>query len=212
MSASKTFETSILLTGSESPQLAKAMASGAAKLQQISKLVNQTSKQFAGMSGSADGLSPALQRAKQHSDRLGDSLRRVSEIGAGVAIGDLIAGGLERAIGFADQLLHKFAQFSEESSKVAANRELMSKGIGNILGNQALADQIMKREADLAILSPFQATDLQQTVKRYIAAGADPKTAEWLTKRSGDIVAGVGGRRTRNGTRSAGIREDSSRR
>jgi tape measure domain-containing protein len=80
-----------------------------------------------------------------------------------------------------------------ESSRIAARRELMSRGIGNILQNQTLPNAIMQRQSNLAILSPFQATDLQQAVKRYIAAGATPEQAEWLTKRTGDIVAGTGG-------------------
>jgi phage tail tape-measure protein len=51
----------------------------------------------------------------------------------------------------------------------------------------------MANEAKTAIESPFLAKDLQQSVKRFVAAGADRKTAQFLANRGGDIVAGVGG-------------------
>jgi hypothetical protein len=60
----KQFETSILLTGSESPALAKAMASGSAQLKKISKIANQTSKQMSQLGLNAAGISPKLQKGE----------------------------------------------------------------------------------------------------------------------------------------------------
>jgi hypothetical protein len=51
----------------------------------------------------------------------------------------------------------------------------------------------MEMEGRIAIQSPFQAKDLQSSVKRFVAAGANPDEAVELANRGGDIAAAVGG-------------------
>jgi tape measure domain-containing protein len=187
------FTTKIIVSGAVDPSLAKAMGISQAALTKMNQLTQQLGKNNQITVKHFATFAPELQKAQLQADRLGGSMRRVSEIVAGVGIADAIVGGLKTAIGLAETLGSKFAEFAHQSSEVSAQWELMKKGLGNILGNQALSNQIFAHEFQVAVKSPFQAKDLMQAVKRYVAAGSNVNTAQWLAERSGDIVAGVGG-------------------
>ncbi len=193
MANSKVLDTQILLTGHIDPSVVAAMARGAEYIRKLSQEWKKNEQAIYGDAAAVQQLNARIRITQSMSQQLGASMRRIGEIASGVAVGDLLASGFERALGVAERIGEKLIEFGRQASELAAKRELMSKGLGNILGDQGLANAIMERQQATAILSPFQATDLQQTVKRYVAAGADANMAEWLTKRSGDIVAGVGG-------------------
>jgi tape measure domain-containing protein len=187
------FTTKIIVSGAVDSSLAKAMGISEAAMRKLNELTTKLGSNNKVVAKSYMTFAPELQKAQVQADRLSSSMRRVGEIAAGISIGETIVSGLRTAIGLAEQLGERFMEFAHTSSEVSAQWELMKKGLGNILGNQALSNQIFAHEFQVAVKSPFQAKDLMQAVKRYVAAGANVNTAQWLAERSGDIVAGVGG-------------------
>src|SRR5580704_14883326 len=170
------FTTKIIVSGAVDSSLAKAMGISEAAMRKLNELTTKLGSNNKVVAKSYMTFAPELQKAQVQADRLSSSMRRVGEIAAGISIGETIVSGLRTAIGLAEQLGERFMEFAHTSSEVSAQWELMKKGLGNILGNQALSNQIFAHEFQVAVKSPFQAKDLMQAVKRYVAAGANVNT------------------------------------
>jgi tape measure domain-containing protein len=69
----------------------------------------------------------------------------------------------------------------------------MVKKLGNILGNQAQANLVYESMFNVAKSSPYQAKDLIDPVKRFVASGMSLNQSQWLATRQGDLMAGIGG-------------------
>jgi hypothetical protein len=96
--------------------------------QSLYRAVAITQKQMASVTNQMARYQAQIQKANSLVNRLGGGFQRMGQIAGGVAIGDVIASGLERALGFAERLTERFGSFIEQSSKFAAKRELMAKG------------------------------------------------------------------------------------
>jgi hypothetical protein len=189
------FNTQFVIGGQVSPSLAKAIGVTQNQLNQLVAKMQKTGQSAQHINSNLKLVAQQMNNAYSAATKFSNTMRRISEIAAGVTIGDTLVSGLRSAVDFAKQLGVEFTRFAHIGSQMSAQRELMVKGLGNILpgGNVALAQAMYEQEYRVAVKSPFQGKDLMQAVKRYIAAGATPGQAQWLANRSGDIVAGVGG-------------------
>ena len=187
------FTTRIVISGAVDPSLAKSLGISEKAMLKLNELTTKLGSNNKVVAKTFMTFGPDLQKAQIQANGLGSAMQRVGTIVAGIGIADAIIGGLRTAIGLTETLGRKFAEFAHTSSEVSAQYELMKKGLGNILSNQPLADSVFEQEFKTAVKSPFQAKDLMQAVKRYVAAGMDINSAQWLASRTGDIVAGVGG-------------------
>jgi len=129
------YQTTISVGGSVSPSLAAAMKKVQTDVKSLDALLKK-----ANVTGS--GLSPQLQKATtqmhkltQESNAFANSLKRICEIGSGVAIGDLIANGFERALAFAEQIADKLKEFSVKSLEEKAHREVLQEQQRAMLGS-----------------------------------------------------------------------------
>jgi hypothetical protein len=70
---------------------------------------------------------------------------RIGEVAAGVSVGELMAKGFEKALGFAEKIADTIKGFGAESLDVRGNREILQnqiKSMSNSIGNPALAGQL----------------------------------------------------------------------
>src|SRR6266404_76766 len=101
MATQETFSTEISITGSMSPDLAKAVGLSQKEMMRLQKSVTDFNK-LAGKSQLAmAGILPPtvkvaneLRKTYDMGSKLADSFKRIGELASGVAIGDLIADGL----------------------------------------------------------------------------------------------------------------------
>jgi tape measure domain-containing protein len=187
------FTTRIVVSGAVDPSLAKSLGISQQAMLKLNQLTTQLGASNKVVAKSYMTFGPELQKASIQADRLSGSMRRVGEIVAGIGIADAIVGGLRTAVNLAGQLGDKFHQFASEASKLSSQRELMVKGLGNILGNQAQAGLVYESMFNIAKSSPYQAKDLIDPVKRFVASGMSLNQLQWLATRQGDLMAGIGG-------------------
>ncbi|MBV9878404.1 MAG: tape measure protein [Verrucomicrobia bacterium] len=187
------FVTKIIVEGALDPSLAKTMGYSNQQLSKMNQMLNSIGSTNKVVVKSFATFSPELQKANVESSKLASSLKNVGVVLAALGVADILVSGLKSAVGLAEQLGDKFARFASEASKLSSERELLTKGLGNLLGNQAQADLVHKQMFNIAKASPFQAKDLVHPIQRFVASGMSLPQAEWLAKRQGDLMAGIGG-------------------
>src|ERR1700740_1220451 len=185
--------TKIIVSGAVDPSLAKSLGISEKAMMKLNELTAKLGANNKVVAKSYMTFAPELAKAQVRADRLNSSMRRVGEIVAGISIADTIVGGLKEAVGLAQQLGREIYKFASEGSKLAAQRELMVRGLGNILGNQGAANAVYEQMFGIAKSSPYQAKDLIDPVKRFVASGMSLQNSQWLATRQGDLMAGLGG-------------------
>ena len=133
------------------------------------------------------------QQAAKATDKLGESMRRITEISAGVTIGDVLARGFEKGVDLVKKMGEGMLDMSKKAMDAASSFELMSKGMGAILRDQGFADQLLNQLQLVAYKSPFQLTELGGTARALAGRGMKKGGLFQSTKELGDITAGLGG-------------------
>lgn len=196
-----TYSTTLQISGSLDPSLQKVVGISQKELSKMANYVNGLNKMMGKSSLAMAGLAPAatkatveIRKSYDMSNKLAESFQRIGEITAGIGISEMITSGLERAVDLGKELVGTMIEFGKEASNAARDYEMRMRGMAGVLhGNKPLAEALMARDAQMAILSPFQGQSLQGLTSELLSSGASVNQAKWLTKKGGDLVAGAGG-------------------
>ena len=184
----------ILIQGALSPTVLASLNKAEKMLRDFGVSAKTQSEAMKRVYNSAfSGLAPSLEKATIQANSLHDAFGRIGEIAGGVAIGDLLVSGLERGVQLVESMAEGIKEMAIHSSELASHFEMQSRGIGNLLRNQTMANQLMGQLQTVANASPFQLTELADTAKQLAARGIAPGDLLQRTSQIGDIVAGLGG-------------------
>src|SRR5258708_34528589 len=120
----KSFETSVSITGSLSPDLAKAVGMSVKELSRmqqyvtgLNKMMGKSKLAMAGIVPEAVKVTAAIKKTNDMGNALADTFKRIGELASGVAIGDIIANGLERAVDLGKELVSQGVEFAKKASE-----------------------------------------------------------------------------------------------
>lgn len=190
-----TFTTKILVSGGTDPSLLKTMGYTEKQMMQINKLTQALGTNAAISVKHYAKISPELQKAQIQADKLSGSMRRVSEIVAGVGIGEFLTKGLESAVDVAGELVGKMKEFTAESLKIRAEREVLQNQQKSMLesfgrgGQFAGMDMMLRnmegRDVALNYAQLMSATNLllSSAPKRF----SDPEKMHTMLREIGDV-------------------------
>jgi hypothetical protein len=201
MPSPKVLSSTIELTREIDPSVAKVVGLSVKELYKINQAYNTIAKLQKQANLNANGLPPVHQkttveisRTNRAAQESGNSFKRISEVASGIGIADIFVSGLERAADLVKEMARGMISFGKEASNAARDYEMRMRGMAGVLqGNKPLAEALMARDAQMAILSPFQGQDLQGLTSELLSSGGSVNQAKWLTKKGGDLVAGAGG-------------------
>jgi hypothetical protein len=138
-------------------------------------------------------MGTGARQAKEELTGFEASLKRVKEIAAGVFSGEALWEGFKTGIEAVKEGIGEVVTQLQEASKAASDFEMVQKGIGNLLRDQAYANAMIGRFQEVAVGSPFQAQTLLETARSLTGRGMQKEMLESRTEELGDIVAGLGG-------------------
>jgi hypothetical protein len=190
VASQKSYELDISLNGRLSPSVLAAISQTEAML----KRLNTSTKTFnAAMNAVYKEVFSGAQQATRQTDKLGESMRRIGQIGGGVSLGDMLSRGFQTGVDLIGQMVGGMKEMSLEAMKAAESFELLSKGMGAILRDQGFANQLLDSLQEVAYKSPFQLTDLGGVSRSLAGRGMGKGQLYGATTELGDITAGLGG-------------------
>jgi tape measure domain-containing protein len=184
----------ISIQGMVDPSLLRAIHNAESLLKQFNLSAKTNSAVMSRVYNAAFGsMSSNMVKATDQANKLHGAFQRITEIGSGVAIGEMVTRGLEAGLGVIERMGEGLKEMAMHSSELASHFEMQSRGIGNLLRNQPMANLLMGQLQTMANASPFQLTELADTARSLAARGVAPGALLQTTGQIGNIIAGLGG-------------------
>ena len=128
------------------------------------------------------GLNKGLRKA---TDKIKDFSSSVPKIAGGVAIGNLLSGGIGKALsGIKSGLSSAF--------QIAVDTEQTEVAFGTLLGGADKAKQVLSELRDFGASTPFEFPELAEAGKKLLAFGFDSKSLVPQMRQLGDVASGLG--------------------